>query len=109
MTTPEPETAHWVEVLDDIQRSLAQTLDEVARREQALAAEGLTSAFAAEGDDAMRQSLARVGERMLLFRSCLDQAEERVAQAESALVEGEQALHQWLAAAQASRQNLAKG
>jgi hypothetical protein len=99
----------WVEVLDSIQESLAQTLEEVAQREQALASEGVNAAFTAESDHALQQSLARVGERMLLFRSCLDQAEESAAEAESALVAGEDALHQWLTVAESTRQNLAKG
>lgn len=99
----------WIEALQNIQKSLEQTLEEVAKREQALATEGLNSAFAADGDDALRESLARVGERMLLFRSSLDQAEESAAEAESALVAGEKALQGWLSAAQNTRQNLAKG
>ncbi len=79
----------------------------MAEREQALALDEPAPLRRGQ-DDALRESLAEVAERMLLFQSCLGQAEASAAEAESALADGERAIQTWLAAAEGAGRRLAK-
>lgn len=107
-TSVSPLPADWSAVLDHIQESVARTLEEVEQREQAMASGDRPELPPGAGDQALRETLAQVAERMFLFQSSLGQAEASAAEAESALADGERAIQTWLAAAESARQRLAR-
>jgi hypothetical protein len=100
MATPRPSALNWSEVLARVERVLTEAAAEIDRRDAALAA-----AWAAPGVPGV--SFDPFVEKASMLASSPARAEARVAQLDSALKDCEEALRQWLARAEATRQRLA--
>jgi hypothetical protein len=102
-TTPLP--PRWGEMLVHVEQALAAAVEAVARREQALQEQSADPGPApAAGLD---EGLARFRERLRGLGDCAARAEQTVAAADADLATGEEALRQWLQAAEAARRKLA--
>jgi hypothetical protein len=93
----------WIEVLESIEKALAQTEADAAR-----AAEASASPTPADPQSEGPSPLDRLDERLRRLRASAAQAEQTAAQAGAAVEDGEQALRRWLAEAAALRGKLAK-
>jgi hypothetical protein len=96
----------WTHVLETIQSALAQALTETSEREQALAqgfpaGEPSPASPAAELGEDFGQGIHR-------FQSCYLEAERQAAAVAAGLQADQEAIQQWLAAAIALRQRLAR-
>ena len=97
----------WTEVIEKVQEVLTQTQLEAAAREQALP-EKVPSAPGSETAAAWKQGFEQFDERLRLFQSRVQQAEDNAEDAELALADGEKALEYWLARANEINQRVAK-
>jgi hypothetical protein len=97
----------WTEILDNVQKALAQAESEAIRSVQAL-----ESAIAAEGgnlpeDFERQQGMDDLDQQFSRLEECAGEASRTVAETEAALARSEEALRQWLAMAEAIRRKLA--
>jgi hypothetical protein len=97
----------WTEVIEKVQEVLTQTQSEAAAREQALL-ENVPSAPGSEKAAAWKQGFEQFDERLRLFQTRVQQAEDDAADAELALADGEKALEHWLARANEIAQRVAR-
>jgi hypothetical protein len=93
---PRPHPA-WRDVLDHIEASLAQRLQQTP-----------APAGKAEPSAPPPELLRPLDERLLLWRSCLEQVEANAAAADANLVEDEAALAGWLEQASKAREMLSR-
>jgi hypothetical protein len=104
---PEPAApfpVRWGDVLARVEQALAAALEAAAQREQALPEQPPDPAPTLGGLD---EGLARFGERLRGLAECAGRAEQTVAAADADLTAGEEALREWLQAAEAARRKLA--
>ena len=100
MQTSRTLSADWTRVLARVETALAQAVARLQSREQVLAA-GTTPQITTALD------FARFEDHLGAFGACPGRAEQRLAQLDVALSEGEDAMRQWLARAEATRRRLA--
>jgi hypothetical protein len=104
-TIPEPVlNSDWPTVLDTIETSLAQAQVEAVQREQAFQ----RSFPVADGQGAEATAIAPLDDCLAGFQARYEQAERQAAKVDALLQAGQDAMHQWLASAEALRQRLAQ-
>jgi len=89
----------WLQVLEKIEDSLAETVRRVAEREQALAA---APADVSARDAAWHKALARLDDRLAALDDCAGRAARAAAAADAALADAASGLDRWLQAARAA-------
>jgi hypothetical protein len=99
MLTSRALTANWNEVLNHVERVLAEAVSEIDQRDAALAAVLATPAAPVFGFDLLADRAAKL--------VAGPTAEARAAELDSALKDCEEALRQWLGRAEATRRKLA--
>ena len=86
----------WLQVLEKIEDSLAETVRRVAEREQAMSA---VPADNAGRDAEWQKALARLDDRLAALDDCAGRAARAAAAADAALADGASELDRWLTAA----------
>jgi len=102
-SVPTVPVAAWTAILDRVEQALSQTMAELG--EQGLDPQPPPARTGGE-ETAWRQRLEQCAARLNQLQSCVRQAEEHAAEADSALRTSEEALQGWLAVATAARQRL---
>lgn len=97
----------WAEVLENVEKTLAEAQTEAARSEQALGSP--IAPEAAPAEPACRQALDQLEERFRQLRGCIAEAELNASQAEKSVNQGKEMLENWLAQAAVMRRKLANG
>jgi len=88
----------WSNVIENVQEVLTQTAKSAAERERRLLHEGPSVQKRKKGM-AWNESLEHFEERLQLFQSAVQKAEDDAELADAALADAEKALQQWLARA----------
>jgi hypothetical protein len=88
----------WLQVLEKIEDALAETVRQVAAREEALAA---APAPSAGRDAAWQRALARLDDRLAALDGCAERAGRAAAAADAALADAAAGLDRWLNVARA--------
>jgi len=101
MQTSRTLSADWTRVLARVETALTQAVAQLEGRKQVLAA----ATPALQTPQAL--DFARFEERLAGFAACPRRAEQHLARLDIALHDGEDALRQWLARAEATRRKLA--
>jgi hypothetical protein len=99
--------ADWGDVLESIERALAQVLADATDRERALQFVTAVPEPAAQTLPA-EAGLAKLDERLRGFPVGLQQAEQEVAALDADLHAGQEQIQNWLTAAEGIRQKLAR-
>jgi hypothetical protein len=95
----------WTNVLENVREVLIQTAKSAAERERRLVHE-IPSLPKKEKRKAWNESLEHFEDRLRLFQSAVQKAEEDASDADLALADAEKALQQWLARARESSQKV---
>jgi hypothetical protein len=90
----------WLHVLEKIEESLADTLRRTDEGEPAAPAEP-------GGDDAMREALARLDDRLAALDDCAGRAARAAAEADATLADAAGGLESWLSVARAAPRKVA--
>jgi len=99
--------ADWTEVVGKVQEVLTQTEIEAGEREKILT--GMATSFLpAKKANAWKKGIEQFEERLQLFQSAVQQAEDDATEAELVLADGEKALEHWLARASDISRSVAK-
>ena len=95
----------WSNVIENVQEVLTQTAKSAAERERRLLHEGPSVQKRKKGM-AWNESLEHFEERLQLFQSAVQKAEDDAELADAALADAEKAIQNWLARARESCQKL---
>jgi hypothetical protein len=98
----------WVQVLENIQAALALALAEIAERERTLEEGFSSSESTVEPEAAGQVRLEPLDQGVRRFQSCYQEAECQAAEVETQLLATQESIQQWLTAAAALRQRLAR-
>ncbi|HLJ97534.1 MAG TPA: hypothetical protein VKU02_30520 [Gemmataceae bacterium] len=101
--------ATWAQVLDQVEATLRVAENEAGQRGEAIRQFASAPASDPERAASWQQSLERVQERLQGWPAMLHQADQEAAEADGVLQAAEEALRDWLNAAEALGQRLAKG
>jgi hypothetical protein len=100
--------AAWTDVLDSMQRTLAQAAEAAERQEQALETIFVSGEPEATRDEVWQRGLEQLVERLRGLQTSFEKAEAEAASVDNDLAAGASAFQQWLAGAQVTRRKLAK-
>jgi hypothetical protein len=101
MQTSQSLSADWTRVLARVETALAEAVARLQSREKVL------PAAVQLPPTAMALDFARFEDRLAAFAAGPKHAEQRLAQIDGALAEGEEAMRKWLSRADATRRKLA--
>jgi hypothetical protein len=101
MQTSQTLSADWTRVLARVETALAQAVARLESREKVLPIATQLPQIATPLD------FAKFEDRLGAFAACPGRAEQRLAQIDGALAEGEEAMRKWLSRADATRRKLA--
>ncbi|HYV37710.1 MAG TPA: hypothetical protein VE988_18645 [Gemmataceae bacterium] len=101
MQTPRTLPADWEKVLARVEQALGEAVTRLQEREQ----EWMAPAPLAAAPQAL--DFSKFEQRLALFAKAPQQADQRTAELDTALRDGEDNLRQWLARAEAARRQLA--
>jgi hypothetical protein len=93
-------SADWTQVLAHVETALAKAVDHLAEREQSLASSQRLQIHPS-------LDFSKFEERMARFSAFPQPAEQRLAQLDAELAQGEDALRKWLGRAETTRKSLA--
>lgn len=91
----------WLHVLEKIEESLADTLRRTGEGEPAPGEPG--------SDDALREALARLEDRLAALDDCAGRAARAAAEADATLADASGGLESWLSAARPAPRTVAEG